>query len=53
MFTEAIWAKTSKTAQLSKSSIVRAQLWGYPRSGARTMDDFDSWAVLLILADII
>ena len=35
-------AKTSNTAQLSKSQIVRAPLRGYPRSGARTIDDFES-----------
>ena len=39
--------QTLHTAQLSKSQIVRAPLRGYPRSGARTIDDFKSWSVLL------
>ena len=30
------------TDQLSKSTIVRAPLRGYRRSGARTIDDFES-----------
>ena len=37
------------TTQFSKASFVRAPLRGYPRSGARTMDDFASLGVLFVL----
>ena len=39
------WHISRITVQLSKSSIVRAPLWGCPRSGAHTIDDFKDWAV--------